>query len=552
MDKHRRFARFFVTLTVTVVLASTGLFGLMEPIRLLDSISFVLPTAHTVSALAKYSTLFHVEFGESGALKSIPPTVKNSDHYLTDQKVVQILADQYSSKSNRFVVARQTMEFTELIENHFELDGFNLAKIDRKLDNYREKLIDAIIDKFVSKVFGQTQPSADHAPTPTVTPTPTFPLATLVTSRQEPSPLESETPTPPFYQVTIATADLSATATARDVGTSIIETLTAQPPQQTPPPLATNKSVTDTTQLAAPTHTPSFAAILIPTTQRESPPMSTPHPIRNPPNRPSRPTHTATLPSIPATATWTPMLKPTKPLPSPTVMATPTIRVTPTVTVPLPFECYQDLPKPELALTAWEQNDDAILFRMTILNSSAYPTELFAPALDLPACGGRPGAPRTWVNIYLAESQVYPICTPDPLSVLDKVQFRITDDATLLSTLYIKLTDRLCNLTYESDPIDSRSDRKLPPGTNLSLELNQTFPTIHLRLYESKSATSTPLPTILPTATLTAESLASTWWNAVQRRGNFASDRLQADLVLRSIVLRSGMPDAPFPDPFER
>src|SRR5688572_22616342 len=72
-------------------------------------------------------------------------------------------------------------------------------------------------------------------------------------------------------------------------------------------------------------------------------------------------------------------------------------------------------PNPILYVTSMEAysagGKNWIRYRYDVLNKSAYPSVMFAPAPSRPPCGLNPNASRTWVDFYnAAGTRLYGFC----------------------------------------------------------------------------------------------------------------------------------------------
>ena len=119
--------------------------------------------------------------------------------------------------------------------------------------------------------------------------------------------------------------------------------------------------------------------------------------------------------------------------------------------------CYPDLPSPELIVTGTEDYEangrEWTRYLLSVTNRSIFPNELFEPAPDLPPCGLNSNASRTWVNIYNGETgaYIYGFCALSLPEDLDSIWFAVPRGEDPPPTIYIKLQDRRCNITYTSN-----------------------------------------------------------------------------------------------------
>lgn len=119
--------------------------------------------------------------------------------------------------------------------------------------------------------------------------------------------------------------------------------------------------------------------------------------------------------------------------------------------------CYPDLPDPQLVLTGTEDFRDQTGHQMrryllAVVNCSAYPDELFAPAPDLPPCGRNPNASRTWVDIYSEDgTRLYGFCALASSEDLGRLWFALPKDQPPPPCVFIVLHDRRCDISYRSN-----------------------------------------------------------------------------------------------------
>ncbi|MFC1760584.1 hypothetical protein ACFL6U_00715 [Planctomycetota bacterium] len=120
------------------------------------------------------------------------------------------------------------------------------------------------------------------------------------------------------------------------------------------------------------------------------------------------------------------------------------------------WECYQDLPSPELVYTGTEDytvsGNEFTRYLLSVVNRFAFPDELFAPASDLPPCDLNTNSSRTWVAIYAGDgTRIYGFCALSSAEDLDRLWFALPRGDAPPECVYITLTDRRCNLTYTSN-----------------------------------------------------------------------------------------------------
>lgn len=95
-----------------------------------------------------------------------------------------------------------------------------------------------------------------------------------------------------------------------------------------------------------------------------------------------------------------------------------------------------------------------VRYRLSIVNRSSFPAELFAPAPDLPPCGVNRNASRTWVNVHDGDgsgARLYGFCALGSADELGKLSFTLPNDRKPPSWVYITLTDRRAHVTVASN-----------------------------------------------------------------------------------------------------
>lgn len=97
-----------------------------------------------------------------------------------------------------------------------------------------------------------------------------------------------------------------------------------------------------------------------------------------------------------------------------------------------------------------------VRYRLSVVNRSSIPAELFVPAPDLPPCGTNRNASRVWVNVHDGDgsgARLYGFCALLSADDLGKLWFSLPKDRKPPSSIYITLTDRRANLTIASNSV---------------------------------------------------------------------------------------------------
>ena len=118
------------------------------------------------------------------------------------------------------------------------------------------------------------------------------------------------------------------------------------------------------------------------------------------------------------------------------------------------------LPNPILFLTGQEyfsQNgQNFVRYRYDVLNKSAYPAEMFAPAPGLPPCGSNANAARSWIDIFDQRGhRLYGFCALGRPSDLNQIWFALPEGQVPPSYVYIEINDRQTNIKYRSNLADT-------------------------------------------------------------------------------------------------
>ena len=114
------------------------------------------------------------------------------------------------------------------------------------------------------------------------------------------------------------------------------------------------------------------------------------------------------------------------------------------------------LPNPVLYLKILEYYQTGgksfVRYRFGVMNSSEYPSEMFAAAPNLPPCGQNTKSSRTWVDIYDQQGKrLYGFCAFSKPADLDSVWFALEETAVPPSYVYLELNDRATNTKYKSN-----------------------------------------------------------------------------------------------------
>jgi hypothetical protein len=118
------------------------------------------------------------------------------------------------------------------------------------------------------------------------------------------------------------------------------------------------------------------------------------------------------------------------------------------------------LPNPVLYLTSLEPfqsgGKNMMRYKFNVMNSDAYPNDMFAAAPNLPPCGQNTKSSRTWVDIYdQSGKRLYGFCALSKPDNLNGIWFALEETAVPPSWVYIELNDRATNTKYKSNLADT-------------------------------------------------------------------------------------------------
>ncbi len=124
----------------------------------------------------------------------------------------------------------------------------------------------------------------------------------------------------------------------------------------------------------------------------------------------------------------------------------------------LQYECYSNLPSPELTLAGTEDytagGGEYTRYLLSVTNWNAYPGELFESAPDLPPCGLNTESSRMWVDIYDASGKrLYGFCALSSPSDLQNLWFAVKKGETPPKSVFVVLKDRRCNEDFTSNQV---------------------------------------------------------------------------------------------------
>jgi hypothetical protein len=112
------------------------------------------------------------------------------------------------------------------------------------------------------------------------------------------------------------------------------------------------------------------------------------------------------------------------------------------------YNCYPDLPRPKAYITDF----DGTWYIVEIVNSQQFPAELFEDAPELQPCGLNENSARTWHRFY--DENGNPLNGYCDLSGPAALKKLYCNPPAFGEQIIVRLTDRKCNIIYESLPMD--------------------------------------------------------------------------------------------------
>jgi hypothetical protein len=125
----------------------------------------------------------------------------------------------------------------------------------------------------------------------------------------------------------------------------------------------------------------------------------------------------------------------------------------------LGLSCYPDLPAPQLSFSHHEwytvNGVPYIRYRFNVDNYGVFPDELFVSSPHLPPCGLNTKSSRSWVRIYQFDgTYIYGFCALNSAESLNLIWFAREEGVQPPEKIYIKIIDRQCDITYQSNYVD--------------------------------------------------------------------------------------------------
>ena len=97
-----------------------------------------------------------------------------------------------------------------------------------------------------------------------------------------------------------------------------------------------------------------------------------------------------------------------------------------------------------------------IRYKYDVFNKTDYPTEMFAPAPNLPPCGKNTKSSRTWSDIFDSRGKrLSGFCAFGKPADLNQIWFALDANEVPPSYAYIEMNDRQTNTKYKSNLADT-------------------------------------------------------------------------------------------------
>lgn len=112
-------------------------------------------------------------------------------------------------------------------------------------------------------------------------------------------------------------------------------------------------------------------------------------------------------------------------------------------------DCTQTYPNPVIK---FDHQDTEGRVYIPVDNWSAYSSDMFRKAPELPPCGLNTQSSRTWVSIYNADTnaRIYGFCALGSNEILKNIWFKSNANS---GRVYIIMNDRACEKTYRSNTL---------------------------------------------------------------------------------------------------
>ena len=115
--------------------------------------------------------------------------------------------------------------------------------------------------------------------------------------------------------------------------------------------------------------------------------------------------------------------------------------------------CGPPLPFPRVAFLNKVNEPTFIRYWFTVTNRAVFNNVFFTPSPNLPPCGLNNNSARTWLTIYNGDTNayIYGYCALPNNAAMAKLWFAVPKSQPQPKRFYIKLEDRLCHVTRQSN-----------------------------------------------------------------------------------------------------
>ena len=116
-------------------------------------------------------------------------------------------------------------------------------------------------------------------------------------------------------------------------------------------------------------------------------------------------------------------------------------------------QCGPPLPTPRVAFLNKVNEPTFIRYWFTVTNRAVFNNVFFTPSPNLPPCGLNNNSARTWLTIYNGDTNayIYGYCALPNNAAMAKLWFAVPKSRPQPKRFYIKLEDRLCHVTKQSN-----------------------------------------------------------------------------------------------------
>ena len=117
--------------------------------------------------------------------------------------------------------------------------------------------------------------------------------------------------------------------------------------------------------------------------------------------------------------------------------------------------CGPPLPVPKIAFLNKVNEPGFTRYWFTVSNRAVFNNVFFTPSPNLPPCGLNNNSARTWLTIYNGDTNayIYGYCALPNNAAMAKLWFAVPTGTHPPKRFYIKLEDRLCHVTKQSNTV---------------------------------------------------------------------------------------------------